>query len=100
MPQKLGLLLNGLDNVVNVLEDVCSGDIVQARLGQETRQITAVEAIPFGFKMAASDIARGEPVVKYGQPIGRAYRFIGRGELVHIHNMEGTRGRGDLQSRE
>ena len=100
MAQKLGLLLNGLDNVVNTLEDVHSGDIVEVRLGQETRQIIAVEAIPFGFKMAASDIAHGEPVIKYGQPIGRANRFIGRGKLVHVHNMEGTRGRGDLRSRE
>jgi altronate dehydratase small subunit len=33
---------------------------------------------------------------KYGQMIGRASAAIAAGEHVHVHNVEGVRGRGDL----
>ncbi len=52
--------------------------------------------IPFGFKMAVTGIARGAQVIKYGESIGIASRDISPGQLVHIHNIEGARGRGDL----
>jgi altronate dehydratase small subunit len=50
--------------------------------------------------MAVTDIARGEPVVKYGEMIGKASQDIRKGALVHIHNLEGARGRGDLHKRQ
>jgi len=34
-------------------------------------------------------------VLKYGEVIGRATTRIEAGELVHVQNMEGCRGRGD-----
>ena len=40
-----------------------------------------------GFKEAVRDIASGEPVIKYGNPIGRATRDIRAGERVHTENM-------------
>ena len=40
-----------------------------------------------GHKYAARDIAEGENIIKYGQPIGHATAFIARGEHVHSHNL-------------
>jgi altronate dehydratase len=52
--------------------------------------------VPFGHKAALVDIRLGRPVIKYGEQIGIATRDIAAGEHVHIHNVESTRGRGDL----
>ena len=41
-----------------------------------------------GHKIALCDIAMGEPVVKYGFPIGHATRDIAKGEKVHTNNMK------------
>ncbi|MGC4030381.1 MAG: SAF domain-containing protein [Tepidisphaeraceae bacterium] len=35
-----------------------------------------------------SDLAAGDPVIKFGVPIGRASRPIRRGEWVHLHNCD------------
>jgi len=40
----------------------------------------------------------GEPVIKYGSPIGLATVEIAEGQHVHVHNVASTRGRGDLTS--
>ena len=41
-----------------------------------------------GHKYALRDIPKGEPVVKYGFPIGEAARDIKAGEHVHTHNLK------------
>lgn len=41
-----------------------------------------------GHKYALCDLAAGETVVKYGNPIGHATKAIRKGEHVHSHNME------------
>lgn len=43
--------------------------------------------IPAGHKFALCDIAQGEDVIKYGNPIGHATRDIRKGELVNHHNI-------------
>ncbi len=58
--------------------------------------LTVRAAIPTGHKFATRPIAAGALIRKYGQVIGRASAAIGEGEHVHVHNVEGTRGRGDL----
>jgi len=40
-------------------------------------------------------VAAGEPVLKYGSPIGVASEDIPEGAHVHIHNLSSNRGRGD-----
>ena len=47
---------------------------------------------------AGQSIAVGEPVIKYGSPIGIATSDIQPGAHVHTHNVASTRGRGDLAS--
>jgi len=85
------IVLHATDNVATVLVDLKAGDVASA--GEQTCK--AVEAIPFGHKIALRKIARGEPVVKYGEPIGLAAEDIAAGCCVHVHNVESQRGRGD-----
>lgn len=44
--------------------------------------------IPAGHKFALKDIKRGEPIIKYGEIIGRASNDIKKGEWVHTHNVK------------
>ena len=96
MASRGALALSAKDNVATVLEDIEAGTEVSIRLGREISNVKALERIPFGFKIAIVEIARGAKVVKYGEAIGLASLAINKGELVHIHNLEGARGRGDI----
>jgi altronate hydrolase len=72
------LRLNAADNVLIAVEDFKPGD---APMG-----VIATERTPRGHKMAASAIATGAPIRKFGQIIGFAGRDILPGEWVHEHN--------------
>ena len=96
MTARGALRLSEKDNVATLLEDVASGAEVLIRLGKGTSTVNARESIPFGFKIAVTDIAKGATITKYGETIGSASCDIKQGEMVHIHNLEGGRGRGDL----
>jgi altronate dehydratase small subunit len=99
MEAKRALIISPRDNVATALQDVEAGTSIAARQGAEVQDIVALERIPFGFKVALTDIPRGAEVYKYGEIIGKASQNIAKGELVHIHNVEGTRGRGDLAAK-
>jgi altronate dehydratase len=86
------LRLKDDDNVAVCLRAVAIG--TELVFGAEG--ITAVMAIPAGHKIALRAIPAGELIRKYGQTIGMASVAIAPGEHVHVHNVEGTRGRGDL----
>jgi altronate dehydratase small subunit len=89
------LLLYPDDNVANSIEDIAAGDVFTVEENGKERQLTAGEAIPFGFKAAVKDIPAGGDIIKYKQVIGRAVIPIKAGDCVHTHNVEGARGRGD-----
>jgi altronate dehydratase small subunit len=57
--------------------------------------VVATRDIPYGHKIALHDIPKGAQVTKYGLSIGSAMTDIKAGDLVHIHNVESNRGRGD-----
>ena len=99
MPPRRALIMHPKDNVATTVEEIQPGDQVQVSGAGEVRTLTAVEAIPFGFKIAMQEIPQGAVILKYGETIGKAGRPITRGALVHIHNLEGTRARGDLEGR-
>ena len=44
--------------------------------------------IPQGHKMALQSIQKGNPVIKYGFPIGHASCDIEKGQWVHTHNVK------------
>ena len=91
-------MLSERDNVATAIEDLAAGKETPVWLGREVRHIKVLEAIPFGFKVALVDIAEGSFVIKYGEEIGIASSDIKKGEQVHVHNLGGARGRGDLDS--
>ena len=62
----------------------------------KTHTVIARDEIPFGFKAAVKDIPAGKDIIKYKEVVGKAGRDIRAGECVHIHNVEGKRGRGDI----
>jgi altronate dehydratase small subunit len=96
MPAKRALIMHQGDNVATAVEDIVAGEEVAVPMTGTTLALRAAEAIPFGFKIALQDIPRGEIVRKYGETIGKASLAIAKGSLVHVHNLEGTRARGDL----
>ena len=77
------------------MEDVAKGDAAGYSTAENEQIVTAVDDIPFGFKIALRDIAAGEDILKYGEVIGVASCDIRLGECVHVHNVDGKRGRGD-----
>lgn len=86
------LLMHLDDDVALAVVDLAAGQVIQV----DGRSIRLSQAIPCGHKFALRPVVRGERVRKYGQPIGRATAHIAPGELVHAHNLESLRGRGDL----
>jgi len=50
--------------------------------------LTLLNDIPAAHKAALRDIAKGELIIKYGAPIGKAAADIKKGEHVHTHNFE------------
>ncbi len=71
--------INEKDNVIVALTDIAKGTVIEG--------ITAVDEIPAGHKMALNDIAKGEPVIKYGYRIGNAKEDIKAGSWIHTHNV-------------
>ena len=69
------LRIHPRDNVAVALSPVAAGERVRV----EGREVTALEDIPQGHKLALAPIAAGGEVIKYGCPIGRAKRDIAPG---------------------
>lgn len=86
------IVISVRDNVATALEALDAGAVVR----MPGADIVIVEPIPRGHKVALRAIARGEPIVKYGSPIGTATADVPPGAHVHVHNVASARGRGDL----
>lgn len=89
------IILDETDNVATAVVDIAPGERVEAG----TRDVVAVEAIPFGHKIALVSIAHREVILKYGESIGLAEGDIAQGACVHVHNVDSQRGRGDRGSK-
>jgi altronate dehydratase small subunit len=101
MSAKRALIMHPDDNVATAVEEIQAGEEVAVPVVAGTAlTLRAIEAIPFGFKIALQEIPQGQIIRKYGETIGTAGRPIAKGALVHIHNLEGTRARGDLVKKE
>ena len=82
--------INPADSVAVALQPLAKGtDIIL-----DDVQFALLEDIPQGHKFALHTIEEGEPVIKYGNPIGHAKVNIPQGSWVHVHNMK--TGLGDL----
>ena len=90
---KAALVISDRDNVATALQPLDDGRVLE--LGGVS--VTVRETIPSGHKVAIRPITSGEPVIKYGSPIGTATADIAAGAHVHTHNVASGRGRGDLE---
>src|SRR5215467_9453354 len=72
------LRLNARDNIIVAVDSIDPGTTKEG--------VTATARIMRGHKMAAQPIAKGQPVLKFGQIIGFATEDIKPGAHVHTHN--------------
>ena len=82
------MIIDGKDNVAVAIEAIAKDETVTYSSGGADKSLTALEDITIYHKLATRDIAKGEPIVKYGEHIGLAARDIKAGEHVHCHNLE------------
>ena len=59
--------------------------------GPASISVRLTEAVPLGHKLALTDIAAGQEIIEYGQPVGIATRDIRQGDHVHVHNVRSAR---------
>lgn len=72
------LRLNAKDNLIVAVDALDVGSSIGG--------VTASTRIPRGHKMATAKIAKGAPVLKFGQIIGFATEDIVPGQHIHTHN--------------
>ena len=89
------LVVDAKDNVATALRPIEKGESLEIEVGDSTLEVTVLEPIPFGHKIALAGLEKGDEVRKYAEVIGLATEKIARGQHVHVHNVEGLKGRGD-----
>lgn len=72
------------DTVAVALTSLAKGTVITLA----GRQLVLKEDIPQGHKFALKTHAEGDPIVKYGNPIGTATKAIEAGAWIHTHNMQ------------
>ena len=72
------LRLNARDNLIVAVDAI--------ELGAAADNVLATARVPRGHKMATAKIAKGAPVLKFGQIIGFATEDILPGAHIHTHN--------------
>jgi altronate dehydratase small subunit len=83
------LVVDARDNVATALRPLEKGESLEIGAGGATLEVTVLEPIAFGHKIALVDLEPGEQLLKYGELIGLATQKIAKGEHVHVHNVRG-----------
>ncbi|RCW30402.1 UxaA family hydrolase [Marinilabilia salmonicolor] len=78
------LKIDARDNVAVALDNLSAGFAID----QEDLSVTILTDVSQAQKVALSDIAKGENIIKYGQPIGHATSPIPKGEKVDETNIK------------
>lgn len=78
------LRINPADNVAVAIVDLPTGE----QLSVDGISLTLKEEIPAGHKFALKDFAEGEPVIKYGYPIGHARMVRQQGDWMNETNIK------------
>ena len=85
------MIIDVKDNVAVAIEPITKGETITYLCEGQEVTLTAAQDITIYHKLARTDIAKGEPIVKYGEHIGIAGCDIKAGEHVHVHNVENHR---------
>lgn len=78
------LKINPADNVVVAIQPQSAGAVITV----DGNQITLLEDVPAGHKIAIKDLAEGENVIKYGFPIGHAREAKKAGAWMNENNIK------------
>jgi altronate hydrolase len=81
MSEKKVLLIDQHDDVVIALTDLKKGTKVEGG-------IVLLEDVPQAHKIARHDMKKGQPVLKYGCPIGILTKDVKKGEWIHTQNLK------------
>lgn len=81
------------DNVGVATVDIKAGEKAEGLYmdSQKKVQVTALQEIPLGHKIALTPLKKDGGVIKYGHDIGRVVEDIRVGEHVHVHNLRTRR---------
>jgi altronate hydrolase len=82
--QKKVLKVNPKDNVIVALLDLPAGESVHL----DGTEYTVVKDIKAKHKFAAVDFEDGDHIIMYGVIVGKANRFIRRGEVITTENVK------------
>ena len=97
---KKGILLHEADDDVGVTAmDLKAGEVIQAVTleGEPVKEITLVDDVPLGHKVAMRDMDAQKHIIEYGAAIGYAAKAIVAGAHVHTHNIKSLRWAGKSQ---
>ena len=83
------IVLDSRDNIAIALQDLALGLVIEQT--DIDTPLVVTNSIPRGHKIALCDIAKGEPIIKYGERMGHAFAPIARGAHVHTQNVIGDR---------
>jgi len=75
------------DNVGVCIREIGAGKIISFEQAESSLQLETKDPIPLGHKVALKDIQTGQPIVKYGEIIGKSTKKINKGQHVHTHNV-------------
>lgn len=81
------------DNVGVATVDIKAGEKAEGLYmdSQKKIQLTLLQDIPLGHKIALAALKKDGSVIKYGNDIGRVVEDIRVGEHVHVHNLRTRR---------
>ena len=83
------IVLDSRDNIAIALQDLALGLVIEQT--DIDTPLVVTNAIPRGHKIALCEIAKGDPIIKYGERMGHAFAPIARGAHVHTQNVIGDR---------
>jgi (2R)-sulfolactate sulfo-lyase subunit alpha len=95
-----GILLHEpTDDVGVAVMDLKAGEIIEAVTleGKPVTQVSLVDDVPLGHKVAIKEMPKDKHVIEYGEEIGYAYVPIKVGAHVHVHNIKSLRWSGKSQ---
>lgn len=75
--------INPADNVIVAIDTISAGE----KLSIDNISFTVLEDVPTGHKIALQNFIIGDNIVKYGFPIGHAFKDIKQGALVNEKNI-------------
>jgi len=92
------IVVNNQDNVATAMANLKKGTLVNLSVEADSSTVELREAISLGHKFSITTIEVGSAIIKYGEVIGYSTGLIEAGKHVHVHNVLGNRGRGDLSA--